>query len=116
MQTSDIIIYTGVDGKTNLQVQFEGETLWLSQKQMSHVFDCSSDNISLHLKNIFSEEELEESSVTEDFSTTASDGKKYRVKHYNLDAIIAVGYRVNSKKATQFRIWATRILHEYIQK
>jgi hypothetical protein len=83
---------------------------------MAILFDCSTDNISLHLKNIFKEQELDEYSVVEEFSVTASDGKKYATKHYNLDAIIAVGYRVNSKKATQFRIWATKILKEYIVK
>jgi hypothetical protein len=80
------------------------------------LFGCSTDNISLHLKNIFESEELEENSVTEVFSATAADGKNYKVKHYNLDAIISVGYRVNSTKATQFRMWATKTLKEYIIK
>ena len=79
-------------------------------------FDCSTDNVSLHLKNIFESAELQENSVTEEFSLTASDGKKYKTKHYNLDAIISVGYRVNSAHATQFRIWATERLKEYIIK
>ena len=83
---------------------------------MAKVFDCSVDNISLHLKNIFKEKELNENSVIEETSITASDGKNYKTKIYNLDAIIAVGYRVNSKKATEFRIWATKILKEYIIK
>ena len=83
---------------------------------MALLFDCSTDNVSLHLKNIFESNELEENSVTEVFSTTASDGKTYKVKHYSLDAIISVGYRVNSTKATQFRIWATQTLKEYIIK
>jgi hypothetical protein len=90
--------------------------VWLSQKAMALLFDCSTDNISLHLKNIFESNELEENSVTEVFSATASDGKTYKVKHYSLDAIISVGYRVNSTKATQFRIWATQTLKEYIIK
>ena len=83
---------------------------------MAKVFDCSVDNISLHLKNIFKEKELNENSVIEETSITASDGKNYKTKIYNLDAIIAVGYRVNSKKATEFRIWATKILKEYMIK
>ena len=83
---------------------------------MSKVFDCSIYNISLHLKNIFKEGELDENSVVEESSVTASDGKKYKTKIYNLDVIIAVGYRVNSKKATQFRIWATKVLKEYMTK
>jgi hypothetical protein len=83
---------------------------------MAILFDCSGDNVSLHLKNIFKEAELSENSVTEEYSVTASDGKNYDVKHYNLDAIISVGYRVNSTRATQFRIWATKRLKEYIVK
>ncbi|CAD0000520.1 virulence RhuM family protein [Flavobacterium salmonis] len=83
---------------------------------MALLFNCTTDNVSLHLKNIFESNELEENSVTEVFSTTASDGKNYKVKHYSLDAIISVGYRVNSAKATQFRIWATQTLKEYIIK
>ncbi|MGL4484639.1 MAG: RhuM family protein [Anaerovoracaceae bacterium] len=102
------------DGKVNPIIK--DDTLWLSQKGMSELFDCSKDNISLHLKNIFNEEELIIDAVTEVFSVTATDGKNYRVKHYNLDAIISVGYRINSRKATQFRIWATQILKEYIKK
>ena len=80
---------------------------------MVTLFDCSIDNISLHLKNIFKEVELKEDSVTEDFSTTAADGKNYKTRHYNLDAVIAVGYRVNSRRATQFRQWTTGILRDF---
>ena len=83
---SQIIIYQTSDGKTKLQVKFEGETAWLSQAQMAELFDCSIDNISLHLKNIFKEKELDKDSVTEEYSITAADGKKYKTKHYNLDA------------------------------
>ena len=83
---------------------------------MAQLFNCSTDNISLHLKNIFDEGELKESSVSEEYSVTAADSKKYRVMHYNLDAIISIGYRVNSKRGTQFRIWATQRLREYIIK
>jgi hypothetical protein len=104
------------DNSIHLEVFLQDETIWLSQKLMGVLFDCSTDNISLHLKNIFKESELDEISVAEDFSVTASDGKNYRVKHYNLDAIIAVGYRVNSKRATAFRQWATSVLKDYMLK
>lgn len=110
------ILYTAPSGEIRVDVLVQSEMLWLSQKAMAQLFECSSDNISLHLKNIFESNELEETSVTEVFSATASDGKNYKTKHYNLDAIISVGYRVNSAKATQFRIWATQALKEYIIK
>jgi len=113
---SQIIIYQNENGEVKLDVRFDGDTVWLTQKLMSELFHCSTDNISLHLKNIFKEGELYENSVTEECSATASDGKKYRVKHYNLDAIISIGYRVNSTRATQFRIWATKALKEYVVK
>lgn len=113
---SQIILYQNADGKIKVDVRFENENFWLSQKAMANLFNCSSDNISLHLKNIFKEKELEANSVTEEFSATASDGKNYKTKFYNLDAIIAVGYRVNSHQATQFRIWATQTLKEFIIK
>ncbi|MCK5320664.1 virulence RhuM family protein [Candidatus Parcubacteria bacterium] len=113
---SKIIIYNSKDGEAKLEVRLENETVWLSQKQMAELFDCSTDNIGLHLKNIFKEAELSENSVTEEYSVTASDGKNYKVKHYNLDTIISVGYRVNSSHGTQFRIWATERLKEYIIK
>lgn len=93
-----------------IQVKYDKETLWMTQRAMAELFGCSSDNISLHLKNIFFENELDSDSVTEKFSATASDGKRYSMKFYNLDAIISVGYRVNSLCATQFRRWATNIL------
>lgn len=89
------ILYTAPNGEVRVDVLLQDEMLWLSQKAMALLFDCSSDNVSLHLKNIFESNELEENSVTEVFSTTASDGKTYKVKHYSLDAIISVGYRVN---------------------
>lgn len=113
---SQIILYQNADGKIKVDVRFENENFWLSQKAMANLFNCSSDNISLHLKNIFKEKELEANSVTEEFSATASDGKNYKTKFFNLDAIIAVGYRVNSREATQFRIWATQTLKEFIIK
>lgn len=94
----------------------QNETIWLTQKSMAELFECSTDNISLHLKNIFAEGELDKNSVTEKISATAADGKKYLTQFYNLDAIISVGYRVNSRRATQFRIWANGVLKEYITK
>ncbi|MCK5460072.1 virulence RhuM family protein [Candidatus Parcubacteria bacterium] len=115
-QNNQIIIYNTEDGETKIEVRMKNETVWLSQKQMAELFDCSVDNISLHLKNVFKEGELSEDSVTEEYSVTASDGKNYIVKHYNLDAIISVGYRINSLRGTQFRIWATQKLKEYIIK
>ena len=111
-----IILYTTEDGNVNISVYFEHENFWLTQKTMAELFGCTTDNISLHLKNIFSDGELHKDSVTEKISVTASDGKKYLTQFYNLDAIIAVGYRVNSKKATRFRQWATKTLKEYIMK
>ena len=111
-----IIIYNSADGQVKLEVMLENETVWLSQKQIAELFNCSVDNISLHFKNIFREAELSENSVTEEYSITASDGKNYKVKHYNLEAIISVGYRVNSARGTQFRKWATERLREYLVK
>ena len=114
--SNQITIYQTQNGQTKIDVRFGGETVWLTQKLIAQLFECSVDNISLHFKNIFKEGELDPTSVVEDFSTTAQDGKKYKTKHYNLDAIISVGYRVNSQRATQFRIWATQRLKEYIIK
>ena len=111
-----INLYEMENHQETVSVTFKDETFWLTQKAMSELFGCSSDNISLHLKNIFSEGELIKDSVTEKFSATASDGKNYLTQFYNLDAIIAVGYRVNSKQATRFRQWATATLKEYITK
>ena len=116
MEDNDLIIYQNRDGNIIVDAIYKDETLWLTQKGMSKVFDCTTDNISLHLKNIFKDKELDEKSVAENSSITASDGKNYKTKIYNLDAIIAVGYRVNSKKATEFRIWATKVLKEYMTK
>ena len=112
----EILLYSDENGKEFVNVIFKDETFWLTQKAMAELFDCTTDNISLHLKNIFTDGELDKDSVTEKFSVTAADGKNYKTQHYNLDAIIAVGYRVNSKKATRFRQWATKTLKEYIQK
>ena len=112
----NLLIYKNEEGNIIVDAILKDETLWLTQKGMAKVFDCSIDNISLHLKNIFKNNELDENLVTEKSSITASDGKRYQTNIYNLDAIISVGYRINSKKATQFRIWATKILKEYIIK
>ena len=111
--TTEFLIFTNQAKEDGIEVRVQNETIWLSQKLMGVLFDCSTDNISLHLKNIFKENELDESSVTEEFSVTASDGKTYRTKHYNLDAIISVGYRVNTGRATAFRQWATSVLKDY---
>ena len=116
MQENNLIIYKNSEGNIIVDAIYKDENLWLSQKGMSKVFECTTDNISLHLKHIFEEKELDKNSVTEKCSLTADDGKSYNTLIYNLDAIIAVGYRVNSKKATEFRIWATRVLKEYITK
>lgn len=110
----EIVIFNNEDGEVKVQIDALNETIWLNQKGMAELFGCSTDNIGIHLKNIFAENELDKDSVTEIFSATAADGKNYRTQFYNLDAIIAVGYRVNSKRATQFRIWATKTLREYL--
>ena len=111
--TAEFLIFSYQTGGDGIEVRVQDGTIWLSQRNMGQLFDTSPDNIGLHLKNIFIDEELNKDSVTEDFSVTATDGKNYRVKHYNLDAIIAVGYRVNSKRATAFRQWATTVLRDF---
>jgi hypothetical protein len=113
---NQIEIYKSSDNSAEIYVNLKKDTVWLSQKQMALLFDCSTDNISLHLKNIFKTEELAPISVTEEFSATANDGKNYKTKHYNLDAIISLGYRINSQRATQFRQWATQRLKDYLVK
>ncbi len=112
----DIIIYTDQNQNIKLDVIIKGETLWATQKQMAELFEVRVPAISKHLKNIFESGELDEDSVVSILEITANDGKKYKTSLYNLDAIIAVGYRVNSLKATKFRIWATGILKEFIIK
>ncbi len=109
----EFIVFNLNEKEQGIQVKYHKENLWMTQKAMSELFDCSTDNISLHLKNIFNDSELEQNSVTEKFSTTASDGKKYNTNFYNLDAIISVGYRINSLRATQFRRWATNVLKTF---
>lgn len=115
-QKSQIVIYQTEGGDTKLDVRFEGETVWLTQSQMAALFQTTKQNIGQHLKNIFSENELDEISVVKNFFTTALDGKNYKTNHYNLDAIISVGYRIKSHVATRFRQWATKHLTEYIVK
>lgn len=110
------LVYELPDEKGEVLAVVKDETIWTTQKGMAQLFDCSTDNVSLHLKNIFESGELEKNSVTEKISATAADGKNYLTQFYNLDAIISVGYRVNSQKATKFRIWATNVLKEYLQK
>lgn len=112
----EFLLYSSADEEVSVNALLKDETIWLTQKAMAELFGCSTDNISLHLKNIFADGELEKNSVTEKIAVTAADGKKYNTQFYNLDAIISVGYRVNSRRATQFRIWATSILKEYMTK
>lgn len=117
MNESEIKIYQTDDGQTKIDVKFENETVWLSQKQMAQLFDKDSDTIGLHLKNIYQSGELEEFATTEYSSVVQNEGKRLvqrKIKLYNLDAIISVGYRVNSKRGIQFRIWANSIIKEYL--
>jgi hypothetical protein len=113
---SEFLIYEDKDGKTVIDVRFEGQDIWLTQDQLALLFGVERAGITQHIRNIFAEGELQEISVGKKFLRTAADGKNYDTKHYNLDMIISLGYRVNSKVATQFRIWATDKLHSYIQK
>lgn len=113
---NNIILYETPEGKVQVSVLFENETFWLTQKAMAALFGVEIPAISKHLSNIFETNELQEESVVSILETTAADGKNYKTKFYNLDAVIAVGYRVNSKQATQFRIWATQTLKEFIIK
>jgi len=119
MPESEIVIYQSSEETAEIQVRLEGETIWLSQKQMADLFEKDTDTIGLHLKNIFKSGELEDNSTTEKYSVVQDEGNrkvKRNIKHYNLDAIISVGYRVNSVRGTQFRIWATKVLREYLVK
>jgi len=111
-----IIIFKSDDGKISVNVQFDVETAWLSLDQMAELFGRDKSTISRHIKNVFSEGELQQEAVVANFATTAADGKTYQVDYYNLDVIISVGYRVKSLRGTQFRIWATQILKEYLKK
>ena len=114
--TTEFLIFTAQSGEQSIEVRYENETVWLTQKMMAQLFDVDVRTISEHLKNIFSSDELQPDSVIRKFRNTASDGKSYLTQFYNLDAIISVGYRVNSKRATQFRQWATRVLREFAIK
>ena len=115
INTGEIIVYQP-DETIRLDVMIEGETVWLTQAQMAELFQTTIPNVNIHIKNIFDEGELEDISVIKKSLITAADGKKYRTKNYNLDVIISVGYRVKSKRGTQFRIWANRVLKEYLLK
>ena len=113
---TELIIYQTEDGRTKIDVHMENETVWLSLDQMAELFKRDKSTISRHIKNIFTEGELERGAVVANFATTASDGKTYHVDYYNLDVIISVGYRVKSLRGTQFRIWANSVLREYLIK
>jgi prophage maintenance system killer protein len=110
----EVVLYRTKDGQTALDVRLEGDTVWLTQAQMAKLFENTKQNISLHTRNIFRERELAEKTVVKESLTTAPDGKKYRTKYFNLDVIISIGYRVKSKRGTQFRIWATQILKNHL--
>lgn len=112
----EVIVYESAKGKTQVEVRLQEETVWLTQKQMADIFGKDVRTVSEHIQNIFKERELEAKSVIRNFRITATDGKMYDTKYYNLDAIISVGYRVKSKQGTQFRIWATQILKQHIVK
>ena len=112
-QDNEIILYQP-DSTVKLEVRLENETVWLTQQQMTELFQTSKQNISLHVNNIFKEGELDSNSVVKDSLTTASDGKKYKTKYYNLDVIISVGYRVKSLRGTQFRQWANKVIKDYL--
>ncbi|MBX3242753.1 MAG: virulence protein RhuM/Fic/DOC family protein [Chitinophagaceae bacterium] len=116
MENGNIIIYQSPDGQTSIDVTLENETVWLTQKQIAELFGIQRPAITKHLGNIFKISELDENSVCSVLEHTAADGKKYETKYYNLDAVLSVGYRVNSKNATQFRIWANKVLKEYLVK
>ena len=113
---NDIVFYKNANGNTNIELLVNGETLWVSQKTMAEIFGVQRPAITKHLKNIFEDGELDKNQVCSILEHTANDGKTYNTEFYNLDAIISVGYRVNSKKATEFRIWATKILNSYMTK
>ena len=114
-QDNEIILYQP-DSTVKLEVRLENETVWLTQQQMTELFQTSKQNISLHVNNIFKEGELDSNSVVKESLTTASDGKKYKTKYYNLDVIISVGYRVKSLRGTQFRQWANKVIKDYLMK
>lgn len=112
----DLIIYTTDDGQSRIQLRASDGTVWLSQLEIADLFSTSKQNIAKHLKAIFEDQELDEAAVVNHWLTTAADGKNYRVAHYNLDAILAIGYRVRSSRGVEFRRWANTVLKEYLQK
>ncbi len=113
---TEFLLYTAPGGKVKVEVLLNNETLWLTQKRMAELFGVQRPAITKHLKNIFDCKELDEASVCSILEHTAEDGKKYQTQYYNLDAVVSVGYRVNSAQATQFRIWAMALIKEYIIK
>ena len=113
---NELIIYTTDDGQSRIQLRASDGTVWLSQLEIADLFSTSKQNIAKHLKAIFEDQELDEVSVVNHWLTTAADGKNYRVAHYNLDAILAIGYRVRSSRGVEFRRWANTVLKEYLQK
>ncbi len=115
-EQNNFIIYTTDDGQVDIEVRLEDENVWLTQNSMAELFNTTRNNITMHIKNIFEEGELQENSVSKDSLLTAKDGKKYKTKFYNLDLIISVGYRVRSVGGTQFRIWANKLIKEYLIK
>jgi hypothetical protein len=112
----NIIIYENKNGKVELRADIEKDTIWATQEQISELFECERSVITKHIRNIIKDQELQEKSICANFAHMGANGQRYNVKCYNLDAIIAVCYRVNSKKATQFRIWATGVLYEYLKQ
>ncbi len=112
----EILVYQTEDGATRIECRFEEDSIWLSQTLLAELYQTSKQNIGMHLRNLFQEQELDAAAVVKHFFTTARDGKRYRVRHYSLDAIIAIGYRVRSQRGTQFRRWATERLREYLVK
>ena len=115
----EVVLYRAKDGKSVLDVRLAGETVWLTQKQMAELFDSSTDNIGLHLKNIYTDRELEEPATTEEYTVVQQEGRRQvqrDLKHFNLDAIISVGYRVNSRRGVHFRQWATRLLKDHLTR
>jgi hypothetical protein len=116
MNESEILLYTTRDGEVKIDVLYSDQTIWLTQKKMGMLFNVDIRTISEHAQNIFKSGELDKDSVVRNFRNTAADGKKYSTQFYDLDTVIAVGYRVNSKQATEFRIWATKTLKEFIIK
>ena len=116
LQNNSVVIYENKDGQIKIDVYLSDETLWLSLNQIAHLFERDKSVISRHFKNVFNERELDRNSVVAKNATTGPDGKTYQVEYYNLDAILSVGYRVNSKQGTLFRKWASNILKEYLVK